>query len=129
MGNSFTLADVAAIPYINRADMVGLAGLWEDRRARVADWYARMRQRPTFDSAITAYWDDDARLRFDVPRDEISAEVAAHALLTEDCRVWSIRISSALLVGERRTSSANGAFGRHERHDNDGIRLVTAASR
>lgn len=73
-GNSFTLADAAAVPYINRADMLGLAGLWENRRPRVADWFARMRQRPIFDSAITAYLDDDARQRFDVPRDKVWAE-------------------------------------------------------
>ena len=30
-GSSLTLADLAAIPYINRADMLGLAGLWQDR--------------------------------------------------------------------------------------------------
>ena len=74
VGSSFTLADAAAIPYVNRADMLGLAGLWEDRRPRVTDWYARMWQRPIFKSAITAYWDDDARQRFDVPRDEVWAE-------------------------------------------------------
>jgi hypothetical protein len=44
-------------------------------------------------------------------------------------RVCSIRISSAMLVRDSRTSSANGAFGRHERQDSDGKRLVTAASR
>jgi hypothetical protein len=33
-----------------------------------------MRQRPIFNSAITAYWDDDARQRFDLPRDEVWAE-------------------------------------------------------
>jgi hypothetical protein len=33
-----------------------------------------------------------------------------------------------MLVFESRTSSANGAFGRHERQDNAGMRLVTAAS-
>ena len=43
-------------------------------------------------------------------------------------RVCSIRISSAMLVRDKRTSSANGAFGRQKRHDSDGIRLVTAAS-
>jgi glutathione S-transferase len=74
VGNSFTLADAGAIPYINRANMLGLGGLWEDRRPRVADWYARMRQRPSFNSAINAYWDDDARQRFDVPPDEVWAE-------------------------------------------------------
>ena len=38
VGDSFTLADAAAIPYINRADMLGLAGLWKSRRPRVTDW-------------------------------------------------------------------------------------------
>jgi glutathione S-transferase len=74
VGSCFTLADAAAIPYVNRADMLGLAGLWESRRPRVADWYARMRERPIFKPAITAYWDDDARQRFDVPREEVWAE-------------------------------------------------------
>ena len=68
------LADAAAIPYINRANMLGLAGLWENRRLHVTDWYARIRQRPSFNSAVTAYWDDDARQRFDVPRDEVWVE-------------------------------------------------------
>src|SRR6516162_9896358 len=40
----------------------------------------------------------------------------------------SSRISSAMLVRDRRTSSANGAFGRHDRQDSAGMRLVTAAS-
>jgi hypothetical protein len=38
------------------------------------------------------------------------------------------RISSAMLVRESRTNSANGAFGRHDRQDNAGMRLLTAAS-
>jgi glutathione S-transferase len=74
VGNAFTLADAAAIPYVNRADMLGLSGLWQNRRPRVADWYERMRRRPTFDPAITAHWDDDARQRFDVPHAEVWAE-------------------------------------------------------
>ena len=42
-------------------------------------------------------------------------------------RLCSSRISSAMLVRDRRTSSANDAFGRHDRHDSSGMRLVTAA--
>ena len=34
-------------------------------------------------------------------------------------RVRSIRISSAMLLFDSRTSSANGAFGRHEPQDSD----------
>jgi hypothetical protein len=41
----------------------------------------------------------------------------------------SSRISSAMLVRDSRTSSVNGAFGRHERQDRAEMRLVTAASR
>jgi hypothetical protein len=44
-------------------------------------------------------------------------------------RRCSSRISSAMLVRDNRMSSANGAFGRHDRQDSAGIRLVTAASR
>jgi hypothetical protein len=39
----------------------------------------------------------------------------------------SARPSSAMLVRDCK-SSANGACGRHERHDRAGMRLVTAAS-
>ena len=77
VGDSFTLADAAAIPYVNRCNVLGLSRLWEGRRPRVADWYARMQARPIFNPAITAWWDDDARERFDVPRDEVWRECAA----------------------------------------------------
>jgi integrase len=43
-------------------------------------------------------------------------------------RRCSSRISSAMLVRESCTSSANGAFGLHERQDSAGMRPVTAAS-
>jgi hypothetical protein len=32
-----------------------------------------------------------------------------------------------MLVRDNRMSSVNGAFGRHERHDSAGMRLITAA--
>jgi len=42
-------------------------------------------------------------------------------------RRCSSRISSAMVVGDSRTSSANGAFGRQDRQESAGMRLVTAA--
>ena len=42
--------------------------------------------------------------------------------------MYSSRISSAMLILDSFTSSANGACGRQERHDSAGIRLLTAAS-
>ena len=44
-------------------------------------------------------------------------------------RPFSTRISSAILIGDRRTSSANGGSGRPERHDSAGMRPVTAVGR
>lgn len=43
-GGDFSLADIAAIPYVLRLDLLGMSRLW-DKRPRVAAWYARMRER------------------------------------------------------------------------------------
>ena len=45
--NAYTLADAEITPYIERADRLGLAGLWENR-PRVADWFTRIKARPSF---------------------------------------------------------------------------------
>jgi glutathione S-transferase len=61
--DSYTLADAEITPYIERVDRLGLAGLWENR-PRVADWFARIRARPSF-NAIADYpptdYDDTGR--------------------------------------------------------------------
>ena len=46
-GDVYTLADAEITPYIERADRLGLAGLWE-QRPRLADWFARIKARPSF---------------------------------------------------------------------------------
>ena len=51
-GATFSLADVGFTPYVNRLDMLGMAGLWEDRRPHVTDWFQRIKERPTFDPAL-----------------------------------------------------------------------------
>jgi hypothetical protein len=43
-----------------------------------------------------------------------------------DCLARSLRISSATLVFDSRTSSANGACGRHDRQESAGMRPVSA---
>jgi glutathione S-transferase len=50
-GDSFSNADCAVIPYILRLDLLKLRGLW-DRRPAVADWWTRMRARPSVKAAI-----------------------------------------------------------------------------
>jgi glutathione S-transferase len=56
VGERFTLADIAAAPYVLRVSDTGLSGLFgEGRRPAVADWLERVRKRPSFEQAVTAW--------------------------------------------------------------------------
>jgi glutathione S-transferase len=44
---TYTLADAEITPYIERIDRLGLSDLWENR-PRVADWFARIKARPSY---------------------------------------------------------------------------------
>jgi glutathione S-transferase len=74
-GDAYSLADAANAPYVNRADMIGMDALWAGR-PRVAEWLARMRERPSFERAIARWMSDADRDRFDVPRAETAAKVS-----------------------------------------------------
>ena len=50
-GDSFSNADCAVIPYILRLELLKLGGMWEHYPA-IADWWARMRTRPSVKSTI-----------------------------------------------------------------------------
>ena len=50
-GKDYSLADADYTAYINRLTNLGMASLWADK-PRLADWYARMKDRPSFKSAI-----------------------------------------------------------------------------
>jgi glutathione S-transferase len=69
-GQAYSLAEAAATPYVNRAELLGMDRLWVERRPHVADWLARVRARPSFDPAITKWLTDADRERFDIPREE-----------------------------------------------------------
>ncbi len=45
-GNAFSIADAAVIPYVLRLELLKLAGIWTEHPA-VAEWWARMRERPS----------------------------------------------------------------------------------
>jgi glutathione S-transferase len=51
-GSTFSLADVAVTPYLNRLDMLGMSGMWSPARPRVTDWFTRIKARPTFKPAF-----------------------------------------------------------------------------
>lgn len=46
-GETFTLADVAMAPYLNRLAMLGMTAMWA-KRPRVGDWFERLQARETF---------------------------------------------------------------------------------
>jgi glutathione S-transferase len=50
-GERYSLADIAATPYVWRLDKLRLARMWEHRPG-VAAWYRRIRERPSFAAAI-----------------------------------------------------------------------------
>ncbi len=52
VGNEFGLADVSLTPYVNRVAMMGMSGWWEDRLPNLADWWARIQEISTFQTAI-----------------------------------------------------------------------------
>ena len=47
LGTQLTLADLSMVPTVVRLDDLALSHLWSDL-PRVADWYARIRSRPSF---------------------------------------------------------------------------------
>ena len=50
-GETFTNADCAVIPYILRLELLKLSAMWQ-QHAAVADWWARVRERPSVKTAI-----------------------------------------------------------------------------
>ena len=50
----YSLADAAFTPYLTRLDHLGLLG-WLDKRPRVARWYERLRERPSYATAFTEW--------------------------------------------------------------------------
>jgi hypothetical protein len=51
----FSLAEVGVIPYVNRLDMLQLSGLWTETRPHLADWWRRVKARPSFEPAMLKY--------------------------------------------------------------------------
>lgn len=56
--DTFGIADIALLSYIDRLERLGFAGLWADR-STVGDWLARMQSRPIYDMAVRSKISDD----------------------------------------------------------------------
>jgi glutathione S-transferase len=50
-GGAFSLADIAAAPFIDRLEELNFAGMWSDRPA-VQDWIRRIKLRPGYHAAL-----------------------------------------------------------------------------
>jgi glutathione S-transferase len=74
-GEDYSLADIAATPYVNRAAALGMDGFWMGRRPHVEDWFSRMRARASFAQGITRWMTEADRERFDISRAETWGEV------------------------------------------------------
>lgn len=60
VGNTFSMADIAMTPYVNRLDALAMSGLWQDGRLpRVERWFERVRERPTFKPALLDWMPQD----------------------------------------------------------------------
>ena len=53
-GETYSLADIGLVPYLLRLDHLGLAGMWSDKSG-VAAWYERVRQRPSYQTAVVEW--------------------------------------------------------------------------
>jgi glutathione S-transferase len=51
-GKTFSLADVAFVPYVNRLDMLGMSEMWTQRRPKLTAWFERVQERPSFKPAV-----------------------------------------------------------------------------
>jgi len=51
-GETFTLADIAMTPYVNRLDMLGMSAMWTAARPQVTGWFERIKARPAFKPAF-----------------------------------------------------------------------------
>jgi len=59
-GDTFSLADIGMAPYVNRLDMLGMAEMWA-KRPRLADWFERLKARPSFQPAFYQWFPEPLR--------------------------------------------------------------------
>ena len=72
VGASYSLADVSMAPYVHRMEQLGVSGWWEGRkRPHMADWYARLKERPAFQEAFCFYVPDDLPVAKPIGREMI----------------------------------------------------------
>jgi glutathione S-transferase len=51
-GSTYSLADIAMAPYVNRLDMLGMSEMWIGSRPRLTEWFERMKSHPSFTPSL-----------------------------------------------------------------------------
>lgn len=57
-GDSYSLADAALTPYVNRMTMLQLSPMWTESRPAITDWFERIQARPNYQKAVAAFQSD-----------------------------------------------------------------------
>ena len=60
-GTDYSLADIALTPYLVRIEMLGIWELWRAAHPRVAEWFERVKSRPSFGPALFQYMPEELR--------------------------------------------------------------------
>jgi glutathione S-transferase len=78
-GADYSLADIAATPYMVRLEMLRLTRMW-DKKSGVALWWERIKARPSYELAITKWLRPQDIARYENladPWPEVSNNLAA----------------------------------------------------
>ena len=60
VGDTFSMADIAMTPYVNRLDALAMEGFWRGNRLpRVERWFERIKERPTFKPSFLEWMPKD----------------------------------------------------------------------
>lgn len=79
VGDAFSLADVALAPYFQTLYQFGWTALYEKRYPRVADWYARCRERESYKTGVTTDYTEDVVTELRQKGAEAWPKIAQHA--------------------------------------------------
>jgi glutathione S-transferase len=60
VGDEYSLADFALIPYANRLDMLGFSDMWRSL-PHFSQWFETVRAQPSFNTALFDYLPEDLR--------------------------------------------------------------------
>lgn len=80
-GPDYSLADIAATPYMVRLEMLKLSRMW-DHKPGVAKWWERIKTRPSYEATITKWLRPDDFARYEKlsdPWTDVSKNVAEAA--------------------------------------------------